>query len=381
MRSNSKKITPELFGYSVPRLHKGKKWYVDYLAFDPACGELKRKKHYIPALPKNRDRIAFANELIFRLTTELRNGWNPWTLTKSDRSHKLFDDVLTQYLAYLRIDNRDSTVKSYRSRVNKLREFMSSIPRPPKYCYEFNKTFCVDFLDWIVTDNGAGARTRNNYRNWLGTLAGFMIERDMLSENPVATIRNMKEGEKIRQPLNEVQLRQLLSYLREHDKPYLLACMFEYYTFIRPGELRHLKVGYVSVKEQRVFVPANVSKNKRDGYASLNKPIIELLIELGYLSKPGEWYLFGEGLRPGPDILNPDYINRRFAELRKILKFPSNLKFYSLKDSGIRDLADAAGIVTARDQARHTDIATTNKYLQGKGRDAPEKAKNFEGAL
>lgn len=55
--------------------------------------------------------------------------------------------------------------------------------------------------------------------------------------------------------------------------------------------------------------------------------------------------------------------------------------FYSLKDSGIRDLANAAGIVVARDQARHADISTTNKYLQGKSLTVHEETKHFVGRL
>ena len=51
----------------------------------------------------------------------------------------------------------------------------------------------------------------------------------------------------------------------------------------------------------------------------------------------------------------------------KALKWNACYQFYSLKDSGIRDLANAQGVVVARDQARHSDITTTNKYIQKHG--------------
>ena len=76
-----------------------------------------------------------------------------------------------------------------------------------------------------------------------------------------------------------------------------------------------------------------------------------------------------------------DMFNRRWADLRKELKFDNDIKFYSLKDSGIRDLSNSAGVVTARDQARHQDVATTNKYLGGRDLSAPEAAKHFKGEL
>ena len=49
------------------------------------------------------------------------------------------------------------------------------------------------------------------------------------------------------------------------------------------------------------------------------------------------------------------------------------------KDTGIRDLANAEGIVVARDQARHSDVSTTNKYLKGSNMTVHEETKHFEG--
>ena len=66
--------------------------------------------------------------------------------------------------------------------------------------------------------------------------------------------------------------------------------------------------------------------------------------------------------------------------MRKALGFPAAYQFYSLKDSGIRDLANAEGIVVARDQARHSDISVTNKYLK-RPKVAHEETKHFVGEL
>lgn len=74
-------------------------------------------------------------------------------------------------------------------------------------------------------------------------------------------------------------------------------------------------------------------------------------------------------------------IRNHFYKVRTALKLPKTYMFYSLKDSGIRDLANAVGIVVARDQARHADISTTNKYLQGSSLTVHEETKHFEGHL
>ena len=65
--------------------------------------------------------------------------------------------------------------------------------------------------------------------------------------------------------------------------------------------------------------------------------------------------------------------------MRKALKWDKCYQLYSLKDSGIRDLANAHGVVVARDQARHSDISTTNRYIQRHG--VQYETLNFEGNL
>lgn len=65
--------------------------------------------------------------------------------------------------------------------------------------------------------------------------------------------------------------------------------------------------------------------------------------------------------------------------MRKALKWDDCYQFYSLKDSGIRNLANAQGVVVARDQARHSDITTTNKYIQRHG--VQQVTLGFEGCL
>ena len=46
-RSNSIK---EIIGYTLPKLHTGKNWYVDFMAYDPAEGRMKRKKYMLDSI-------------------------------------------------------------------------------------------------------------------------------------------------------------------------------------------------------------------------------------------------------------------------------------------------------------------------------------------
>lgn len=42
--------------YTLPKLHTGKNWYVDFTCFDPADGKMRRKKYMLDSIEKISDR-------------------------------------------------------------------------------------------------------------------------------------------------------------------------------------------------------------------------------------------------------------------------------------------------------------------------------------
>ena len=373
----------EVLKFTYPKLHTGGKWYVDFYAYDPAEGKMRRKKYHLDNIEKIKERRKRANELIESLTKLLREGWSPWIDADSNRAYTLLEEALNKYEAFVERMPKYKTRKSYTSRLNILRKYNAQRLLPIRYVYQFDTAFVSDFLDYIYLDREVNPRTRNNYRQWCQSLAAFFIEKQYMKSNPVEVIKDIAEIGKKRQPLSAAMLKQLEAHLRESHPYFYLACMMEYYTFIRPEELSHITLGDIGIKEQSVFVSAAVSKNKRDGKVGLNDKIIKFMIALGVFQFPNDYYLFGPKVtRPSATRGDSEMFRRKWNTLvRKGLGWSDCYQFYSLKDSGLRDLANSEGIVIARDQARHTDVSTTNKYLQG--RDAPvhEETKHFKGNL
>ena len=373
----------EVLKFTFPKLHTGSKWYVDFYAYDPATDTMRRKKFHLDNIGKITERRKRANEMIESLTRLLRSGWSPWINAETNRSYTLLEDALEKYEAYVERMPKYKTRKSYTSRLNIFRKYNASRLLPIRYVYQYDTAFVSDFLDYIFLDRETNARTRNNYRQWCASLATFFIEKQYLTTNPVEKIKTIAETGKKRQPLTAQMLHELEQHLRDANPYFYLACMMEYYTFIRPEELTHVKLADINIKEQSVFISAEVSKNKHDGKVGLNAKIIMFMIDLGVFKYPNDYYLFGPKVsRPSAKRSDSEMFRRKWNTLvRKGLGWADCYQFYSLKDSGLRDLANAEGIVIARDQARHTDVATTNKYLQG--RDAPvhEETKNFKGNL
>lgn len=367
--------------YSYPRLHTGKSWYVDFYCYDPALQKMRRKKIMLDSISNKSQRRRRATEIITRLYDKLSSGWNPWCDSRSDREYTTIDDVFDKYVEYVSMMDRIHSRENYTSRMNILKIYLGSLNFPPKYIYQFNLELVTDFLDWLRIERKVGERTYNNYRGWMSSLCEWLVLRQYIPMNFVGRIPKLRQPEKKRDALTSAHLNELWHYLSAHDKPFLLACMMEYYTFIRPSELVNLKVGDVSVMNQTIFVSAKYSKNRRDSNVGLNQEILKLMIDLKVLEKPVACYLFSKDFLSGSKKLDSDAFNKHWKTIRNKLGWPDSYQFYSLKDSGIRDLANSVGIVVARDQARHSDISTTNKYLCGRDKNAPEAAKNFVGIL
>lgn len=378
----------EVVHYSLPKLHTGKSWYVDFKCWDPVDGVMKRKKYHLDYIKKVTERKKRAAELIANITERLRKGWNVWAEAETSREYSTLEYVLGLYRLYL--DKMFSTnalrKKSYHSYTCFLGVFelwLKNRPLKVAYIYQIDKALLSDFLDYILFDRDASARTRNNYRAWLYALCQWCVEKAFMPVNVAADIKNLKEEPKRRDALTAEQLKQLHDYLeRKGERFFLLACMMEYYCFIRPEELTNVRIADIRVKEQKVIVSGEWTKNRKDGAVGLNSEVIRMMVELEVFKYDSNYFLFGgRDFRPSPRKQTSRIFRDRFARLRKALKWKDSVQFYSLKDTGIRDLANAAGIVIARDQARHSDISTTNRYLKGDAMAVHEETKNFKGGL
>lgn len=369
-------------GYSAPRFHQtAKSCYVDFVAVDPASGQMRRKKYIISSRLKKREQRAEGARMVAELAVKLNSGWNPWVDRGNGRNYVTIKEAFDKYLAMIEKQCRKKTLAIYTSRLVIFRNWLNHLPVPPLYAYQIDRPMLVAFLEYTIIDRNTGPRTRNNYLGWLGALCSWMCDHGFIESNPADSIKKLKEMPKKRQPLTDGMLQDLCAYLEKHDRHYLLAVLFEYLTLIRPGELTSLRIKDISLKEQSVLVRAEFSKNKRDGKVTLPERVIRLMLDLDTFRHPGDDYLFSKDFRPGQRKMSADIFNKRWHKVRDALGWPDCFQFYSLKDTGVKDIANTCGIVTARNQARHTDISTTNKYLQGRNAEIPQELKGFTGAL
>lgn len=371
--------------YTSPVYHNKKNCYVDFMAFDPAEGRLKRKKYMLDGIRKEKDRKARASELMAVLSAKLRSGWSPWMEGHDEREYARMDDVFDFYLRYVERLHAGGamkfrTLQDYQSRINMLREFNDNRRAPILYAYQLDTAFISDFLDYAFIRRKVNARTRNNYKRCIATFCNWMIEKGYIKENPCDGIRNLIEERKFRSALSPEDMYRLKTYLQKENPYYLMLCTFAYYTFIRPNEIRYIRLCDINLKKQSVCISGDVAKNRRDQVVGLNDTLVKMMLDMKVFEADSSCYLFGKDFRPSRVQASTCAYRDYFQKIRRVLRLPAHYQFYSLKDTGIRDLANAEGIVIARDQARHSDIHTTNRYIKYEGT-VHEETKHFKGLL
>lgn len=377
-----------VLNFTPPRLHtSGKNTYIDFYALDPVTNKMRRKKYMLDRYRSRKERNLMVTAMMGSLYDKLLHGWNPFTpeivTLQSDVS---LTDCVAAYCEHIsRLQGKDTyrpkTVKDNTSRMKIFLDYLEEYRLTMLRVSNFTKALVNEFLEYVLLERDTTVRNRNNYRYTLSSFGNYLVEHNHIKVNPVADVPVMREGAKFREPIPARELLRLRAWLTDNDRQLLLAVLMQYYTAIRPTEMTFIKLKDISIKEQSIFISKKFSKNRKDGKVALHDNCIKLMLELGTFNSPNNYYLFGDDLTPSENQTTAHTFRKRWNKARKALKFPPHYQFYSLKDSGLRDLITKEGVLVARDQARHSDMSITNRYLQSRDLKVHDEAKHFDGVL
>ena len=375
-------------GFIPAKVAEGKRWYVEFYCLDPETGRMRRKRVSVPKIKGVTARRRYANDMVININDQLSQGWNPYLSLNNPEEYTLFDDVCEKYYRYLyKLTESDimrvKTYNGYTSFLNVFRGWNSEQHKPVCYVYQLKSSVVSKFLDWLWLDCGKAARTRDNYLSWLRSFAGWLMEKNYISEDFTANltaVQGKRKCAKNRTVIPKETMLAIREYCSDRNRHYLLACYVLYYCFIRPKEMSHIRIGDISVKGGTISVRAEYSKNRKDAVVTLPDCVLKLMLDLDVLSNPADWYLFSSGFRPGPAHHPAKHFGDFWTyHLKKDLRLPSEYKFYSLKDTGITDLIKArTDLLSVRDQARHHSLQMTDLYTPLETRTANESIRHHE---
>lgn len=393
MSSSTNSLPAHIKSYTMPLLTCAKcYWYISFYAYDPSQAKLRRKRIRIsPKFKKISERRQYANDLLERITLELRQGWNPWINFSSPEQYATWQDVCTEYRSYIgkckaEALMRDKTWKGYTSFLDNFNAWNDSQRQPIFYAYQFDQKLLTRFVDWLWLDKGLSVRTRDNYVMWLHTFCKFLTGHSYVESDPSASLQCI--GGKIKSNKNRTVIAaegmaRLKDWCLEHNKYFLLACYILYYCFIRPNEMSYIQLKHISIERGTIYIPDYSSKNGKDGIVTLPDVVTKLMIELDIFKHPDNHYLFSKALMPGPERHSAKQFTDYWSTyVRKALKFPDKWKFYSLKDTGITDLIrEHTDLLTVRNQARHHSLLMTDIYTPHDIEEANDVIKHRKAAF
>lgn len=393
MLSNSKKrdtTLNELLSYTYPKLYVGACWYVGFYAFDPALGSMRRKRIKINAVGTPSQRKKFAASLCHRLSAKLEAGWNPWVEADAHLSYKKFVDVLAHYRNFIIKQQNDgvlrqSTVHGYMSSAHIMEKWNEASPTPIVYAYQFDRTFCVRFLDYVYIGRGNSPTTRNNNLAFLRSFSTFLVQHLYLKERPTDGIQSLRtqNAPKARTVMSPTDVSKLQLWLEQNSKEFLLVCYFIHYMFVRPREVAKLRLCDINIANQTLYLDASISKNKKSAIVTIPRKILELMIDLQYFNYPSSYYIFAKGFRPSAKA-SSERAYRNFWTKRVVpaLKFPKSYQLYSLKDTGITAMLRAGcDTLSVKEQARHSSLLMTDVYTPQDIKNANPTLLNYNGIL
>lgn len=202
--------------------------------------------------------------------------------------------------------------------------------------------------------------TYNNYRQRLAQVLTGVGEGEL-----IADVKAVRASSTPCLFFQRHQIAKLSGLIKAEDPELWLFVQFIYYCFIRPRELRQLKVGSVLLDDRRIYVPGAISKNKESQYVAIPDAFLP---ELAFLEdmNPGD-YIFPwrrDHSKPAPEN---HYYNRHKKFLQR-LKFGSGYTLYSWKHTGaVAAVKAGVGVKELQIQLRHHSLDQVNDYLRQMG--------------
>lgn len=281
-------------------------------------------------------------------------------------------------------ETRKSTILRYSSFVTRFIDYLKLQEMEQMQLEEFSKKNAIKYLDYVLCEKGVSPLTRNNYLQAMKTLFYVLTEREYTDENPFAKIKKLKAPKKRRKMFDATERSIVSNFLKSYDSGLFLAVTLCYYCALRRSELRQLKIRDIDLIKSVITLDGENTKNKDVARITMPKYLVTYLEEIRIKKHPADYYVFGSNLQPDAVQCGVNAFTRkhRYAmhELKKynVLQDIEGKTFYSWKDTAAADMIAAGfNIITIMKHFRHSDVGTTQRYLES-FTDYINDVRNFE---
>ena len=142
--------------------------------------------------------------------------------------------------------------------------------------------------------------------------------------------------------------------------------MVDMYAFIRPKEIRFLKIKDIDLVNGLIYIDKSISKNKKSQHVAILPPLKAILTEYIGVLKEQDYFLLSKTGRPGLIQISSKFVVDNHNRILKSKGYDTDkFKPYSWKHTG-NSLAFEAGakIDFLKMQNRHHSVTMTEIYIK-----------------
>lgn len=375
----------------LPRLYDAsgdlsKQWFIYYSYINHKNGKMARFRisKGFGFLPTRHARYEAAGKIILELTEKLKSGWNPFdpkagTIIYEDLlkySHiaktegRLRESVknlayyMSEWLAEQKYNVTPATYTTYKSKLRILEQWMISQKIADYDVSLFDKETAKKFIRYLQAEKHLSNNTITKYLQITNMVFNSLLESELIEKNPFRKLNVKRAPAKPAKYFNDNILDRLKAVISRNDPQLWLAALFQYYCFIRPGELRNLKIGDIDFEAGSIQVRSEIAKNRKTQTVVIPEPFKEYLIKNKINNRPDIDFVITRNGMPGPVQAGKNYLYNHFVVIRKILGLPKDYKLYSFKHTGAVKASKFIKVKDLQMQLRHHSLDQVDMYLR-----------------
>lgn len=231
---------------------------------------------------------------------------------------------------------------------------------------KITKQIADDYCRYLEVDRGVENATYNKHINVIDMLFDYLVKEEIITKSPFQFVKMKPKNHISVSAFKDKDVKLLKELLKEKNTTVYISCMVDMYAFIRPNEIRNLRLKDIDLENNLITVDKSFSKNKKTQKVSIVGALHEILADYIGACKEQDFFLLSKAGRPGPTQISSKYVVQHHNRILQkegydIAKF----KPYSWKHTG-NALAykNGASIRFLKLQNRHHSEVMTEIYIK-----------------
>lgn len=197
--------------------------------------------------------------LQFEVTKALNGGWNPLKIKDEIDNISLKEALTIVINEKLGANLCDLYKRNLKGVYDMFIEFV-----PSKILNDVGDNLTLSIVEKFLNKFQTSERNYINRRRCLHTLFNELVRKGILAKNIVKDTKTAKAKASLHEPYSEKQIKEVLSFLKEHYPNLHLCCLLTYGCLLRPHhEIRLLKRKHIVREFTQIQLSGSENKSKR----------------------------------------------------------------------------------------------------------------------